>query len=130
MGSGEAKINASTTARSSADGITSGGADSADGSCDISSATAASPARSCSPAPSMDGSNSTWVSSFAMCAGPTTYHLLLRITNRMRGISRARTLVDAYRPKAARLEDPNQFQPDHFEQCEKRHDHEPPRAVP
>src|SRR5438128_12262643 len=42
----------------------------------------------------------------------------LRIANRMRRVGRPRAFVHADRPEAARLEYPDQFQPNHLEKRE------------
>src|SRR4030095_2663833 len=99
-GSGDAKISASRIDLSSA----------------LGSLGASSPASICgvwpSP-PSGSASVTSCLSSLMVC---------LRIANGMRRVGRTRTLVDANRPEAARLEDAHQLQTDHLEQREERDD--------
>src|SRR5688572_13824978 len=52
-----------------------------------------------------------------------------RVVDRMGRIDRSRALVDSDWPGAAGLENPDQLQPDHLEQREKRDDQERPRPV-
>src|ERR1700730_7334519 len=48
--------------------------------------------------------------------------VVFRIADRMRGIRRPRSFVYADRPEASRLKHAHELQPNHFEQCQERHD--------
>ena len=56
------------------------------------------------------------------CPFSSSATVCLRIADRMRRVGRPRTLVDADRSEAARLEDPHQLQSNHFEQRDEGHD--------
>src|ERR1700694_934476 len=104
-GSGDAKISASRIAFSSADGR---------------------PSRPSSPSCSSRLSFPTLPSGPAI-PPPVVLYLYrglslsrFRIADRVRRVGGTRPLVDANRAKRARLKHPDQLEPDHFEQREKR----------